>query len=273
MHAPCTKNPTGRRVAARVLYLLGCTAAECGSAAGSWRAYRYQEDDQAQPDRGGGGHSGAGQPAAPPQQEPAADAPAAAFGSAAGSGFGFGGGSFAFGSEAHQPPAGGDPMSFGDLDAALSAIGSARDAAPAAQPSAARAPAAAPPTPASVAPASKQQAAEPQPAASSTSVRLAHVAPRLPEFYLSWRDEPAAAPERLRPADAQHIAALVDRYKADHEMVRTQMCIEGLALASSGSVSFSHPVRLRADFPLVAALPHWRVPSRTSQFLELTSAH
>lgn len=57
----------------------------------------------------------------------------------------------------------------------------------------------------------------------SSDARAVWVAagPVLPRFHLRWAEEPGKRPAaELREAEALHVAGLVDRYQADHEMVR-----------------------------------------------------
>lgn len=161
--------------------------------------------------------------------EPAQPGGSSTPGAESSGGFAFEAGSFGFDShsQAAVPGASSDPVSFADLDAALSAIGGAAGTAQATAATQPRKTAAGSST------ASTGFGASPplQPPGAlplADAVWLQQTGPTLPEFYLSWRDEPEAAPDELRPADAAHITSLVDQYKANHEMVRIiSACIVG----------------------------------------------
>ena len=225
VHAPCGEDQVGRSVQDRILLLLGCTAPRCGTAAGSWRAFRLQSESQQAPSDDAAVH-GVARSVQPQQhatvpsaaQPPGGDVSNVASGAASSSGgFGIGATSFGFDSPGNSAEHGAssDPMSFADLDLALTTISSAGSTPVAAkaprQPSAGSIPAAA---------AADQHAGIPKAAAGA--VRLQR-GTSLPGFYISWQDEPDAAPNELRPADAAHVAGLVDQYEADHEMVRCVM--------------------------------------------------
>lgn len=228
VHAPRGEDQAGHYVQDRILLLLGCTAHRCGTAAGSWRAFRLQSESQQAP-------SAAAEVlgvAAPDQSQQRAVPPAAAQSpdtgtnnAASRAASSFSSGATSFGVDGQSNPAehgaSSDPMSFADLDLALNTISSAG-----ATPSAAKAPRqpSAGSTPATTG-ASDQQA--PSSGAAAGAVRLQR-GPSLPGFYISWQDEPEAAPDELRPADAAHVASLVDQYEADHEMVRCVIRDAGL---------------------------------------------
>lgn len=225
VHAPSSKEQAGRSVASRSLCLLGCVAAACGTAPGSWRAFRFLTEGENQSPAAATRQLPTEQPQAIAAAAP--DRPAAialpsdsstAFGSATSSGFAFGAGDFGFDSQSRSGDGGAscDPLSFADLDAALGTIGSAADSRSAA--SATRGPQPAGSSSSSTQPASAPLAHPPAGPAAEAAVRLQHGGPPLPEFYLSWRDEPGAAPDQLRATDAAHIASLVDQYQADHDM-------------------------------------------------------
>jgi hypothetical protein len=226
VHAPCGKDQVGRSVQDRILLLLGCTAPKCGTAAGSWRAFRLQsESQQSQSDdaevHGVARHDQPQQHATAPlaAQPPDGDVSNAVSGAARSSGgFGFGATSFGFDSPGNpgEHGASSDPMSFTDLDLALTTISCAGSTPAAArerrQPSAGSAPA-------TTAAADERAGSS---GAMAGAVRL-HRGASLPGFHISWQQEPEAAPDELRPADAAHVASLVDQYEADHEMVRCVM--------------------------------------------------
>lgn len=225
VHAPCGGDQVGHSVQDRILLVLGCTAPRCGTAAGSWRAFRLQSESQQAPSDDAVEHAVA-RPDQPQQHAtvPLAAQPPnnamsnAASGAASSSGgFSFAATGFGFDdqSNAARDGASSDPMSFADLDLALTTISSAGSTPAAAkerrQPSAGVS--------------AMTAAADERPEASGPApgaVRLQRGS-SLPGFHISWQHEPEAAPDELRPADAAHVASLVDQYEADHEMVRCVM--------------------------------------------------
>ena len=227
VHAPCGEDQAGHSVQDRILLLLGCTAHRCGTAAGSWRAFRLQSESHQAPSTaaevlGATAPDQSQQRAVPPAAAQSPDTGTNNAASGAASSFSFGATSFGFDGpgESAEHGASSDPMSFADLDLALTTISSATGSTPAAakatrQPSAGS-------TPATTAAADQHAGAS---GAVAGAVRLQR-GPPLPGFHISWQDEPDAAPDGLRPADAAHVASLVDQYEADHEMVRC-VIVEG----------------------------------------------
>ena len=293
---PSSSSPAG--IPERSLLLFGCTSPGCGTASGSWRAFRYQSTSTNP--SSGSASSGAGETGAQAEQRQhpqlqqlaldpvhvsfhpqganrqssaclqaggaagglASRAPAgpAASSSGAPSRDGFGGDE-AFGNSSSDWTVddggeAGSSMSFGDLDAALTNAVASRAASRSAAERSRR----------------EQQSqrdrqrskgrqlpmpgpAEFATAAQSISTTIGSSHPGnitlspphgateqmgggrgskggagavgvaagvpLPRFHLRWIEEPKKKPAaELREAEALHVARLVDRYQADHEMVR-----------------------------------------------------
>lgn len=207
-YAPLTAEQTGGAAQPRrLLYVFGCTAEGCGKQPGCWRALRLtlpsstasgeqQPPQQQQPQ----------QPAPLPVQQPAADdwgtGGADDWGAGGGDDWGMSGGDDWGAAEDGAAAAAGGAASafdFGDLNAALEAVGSV---APAAKPT------------------SKQQPAEPPSsggAAAGAAPAYDVAQPSLPAFYLFAEPESqcTAGSGRQQCSEQEHLQQLMARYEAE----------------------------------------------------------
>ena len=212
VHAPLSEVQAGHSLFERLLLLFGCSSPNCGFSDGSWRAFRYQT-----PEHTGSGTDGAKRRTSEDDrmslQNEATTQPVSSVQPAQSDPFSSWGGSGSWGAASATQPASEaerDPFSFGDLDAALAEAISGAAAALVASHVATK------PPPQQSGLAKAAPAATAQPPAAAIRVPAG---PLLPEFHLSWVDEPASAPDAQRPEDARHIAALVERYRTENDMV------------------------------------------------------
>lgn len=207
-HAPLSAGQADDTQAARFLYLFCCTAEGCGKLPDCWRALRVVV-----PDSKPAGSSGS--PALPPtQQEPPAAAAAAQAPAAAADNWGVGatddwgvGDSSDWGDGGEAPGAPAAAFDFGDLNAALDAMGSA--------PAAAKAPAP-----------NKQARATGQALSGSRAAPVYDAArPCLPAFYLYAQPESqctarsgcgsSSSSSKQSHADQEHLRQLAARYEQE----------------------------------------------------------
>lgn len=204
-YAPLTAEQTGSAAQPRrLLYVFGCTAEGCGKQPGCWRALRLtlpsppatSQQLPAQQQQ---------QQVAPAAQQPAADdwgtSCADDWGAAGADDWGMSGGGD-WGAAEGGAPDGAAAFDFGDLNAALEAVGTAASAAK---------------------PASKQQQQQ-QVEAPSSSSAAAGVAPAydpaqpsLPAFYLFAEPESqcSASSGKQQRSEQEHLQQLMARYEAE----------------------------------------------------------
>ena len=211
-HAPLTSEQTGGAAQARrLLYVFGCTAEGCGKQPGCWRALRVTAPDSP----GNSTAAGAQQAALPaPASGTAAAAEAAAaaddwgVGSSGGADdWGVGGGSD-WGDEASSgtnAAAADAAFDFGDLNAALEAVGS----------TAAAATAAAKPAATKTAKQSQQQQAAGGCSAGTAGPAYDAARPSLPAFYLYSEPESECSGSQGQAAEQQHLQQLLARYEQE----------------------------------------------------------
>ena len=199
-HAPLAAEQAGTAQPRRFLFVYGCTAEGCGKEPGCWRALRLTLPNSSSAEGGSSAlkkdRAAPQQQAPPPQQRRQAPVPAPAaddWGVSGADDWGAADG----GAEDWGAGDGGAaaPFDFGDLDAALEAVGSAG-------------------------PAAKAAASRPAPAGGSSSrggpaYDLSR--PSLPAFYLCAEPEAqAAAPGSARQQrEEQHLQQLLARYEAE----------------------------------------------------------
>ena len=205
--APLTAEQTGSAAQPRrLLYVFGCTAEGCGKQPGCWRALRLtlpsppatSEQLPAQQQQ---------QEVAPAAHQPAADnwgtSGADDWGAAGADDWGMSGGDDWGTAEGGPPDGAAAAFDFGDLNAALEAVGTAASAAK---------------------PASKQQQQQQQAEAPSSSSAAAGVAPAydpaqpsLPAFYLFAEPESqcSASSGKQQRSEQEHLQQLMARYEAE----------------------------------------------------------
>eukprot|EP00887_Chlorella_sp_A99_P003066 scaffold9.g3066.t1 len=232
-HAPLTATQAGRPQPERFLYLLGCVKEGCGTGAGAWRAIRCQ----LQCDTSSGAAATGNSRDASTAREPAANSRAAAelgdaFGAAATDDWGTAGAAEDWGAAgAGDWGVGGadgasagptEGLDFGDLNAALDALGSRPQGSDRGGK----------PRPASAEPAAERQtaptsAAPPRPAAAAE-------APVLPGFVLCAEAEAAlpAGSTARRQTEEAHLRHLLQRYEQEE-----QGQVEAAAPLGSGSAA------------------------------------
>jgi hypothetical protein len=210
-HAPLTNQQTaGAAQARRVLYVFGCTAEGCGKQPGCWRALRLTAPAGA----GNSAAAGARQAELPaPVSSTAAQAETAAAADAWGVGSGGGandwgveggsdwGDAASFGTNAAAADAAFD---FGDLNAALEAVGSTAAAAAAAKPAATK-----------TGKQSQQQQAAADSSGGTTGPAYDAARPSLPAFYLFSEPESECSGSQGQAAEQQHLQQLLARYEQE----------------------------------------------------------